>query len=108
MFGCTKYAANLQPQIGQSSSNDMEILPGYLTDMRLVKSAVYTSEFSPPSQFLDTIADTTLHISAKRAPLLDVSTIEHTVEYFGGYVSNSSTISSSAMYPTLITIINWC
>ena len=95
MFGCTKYAANLQPQIGQSSSYDMEILPGYLTDMRLVKSAVYTSEFSPPSQFLDTIADTTLHISAKRAPLLDVSTIEHTVEYFSGYVSNSNTMAGT-------------
>ena len=89
MFGAMKYYNNL------SGANSMGILNGHLTDMRLVKSAVYTSEFSPPSQFLDTIANTTLHISAKRAPLLDVSTIEHTVEYFSGYVSNSNTLAGT-------------
>lgn len=85
MFGTMKYYANL------SANNNMGILPGNLTDMRLVKSAVYTAEFAPPKTFLSTIANTTLHIAASRAPLLDSSSIAHTVEYYAGAGSGGNT-----------------
>ena len=89
MFGAMKYYANL------SGANAMGILPGYLTDMRLVKSAVYTAEFAPPVKFLDTIANTTVHISSTKGWLTDSSTIDHTVEYYG----SSSTHGTNHMYP---------
>jgi len=93
MFGTMKYYANL------SGVDGMGILPGAQTDMRLVKSAVYTAEFAPPVKFLDTIANTTLHISATKGWLTDSSTIDHTVEYYGGGSGISNVYGTNHMFP---------
>ena len=100
MFGSMKYYANL------SGENSMGILPGYLSDMRLVKSAVYTAEFAPPVKFLDTIANTTLHISAKKGWLTDDSSIDHTVEYFGGGSGISNVYGTNHMFPGGLTLFS--
>ena len=92
MFGTMKYYNNL------SGANSMGILNGQMTDMRLVKSAVYTAEFAPPVKFLDTIANTTLHISTTKPFLTDSSSIGHTVEYYSGAGSGGNTYGTNHMY----------
>ena len=74
MIGCSKYYA-----VG-SGSTDMCILPGYVADIRLDKSAVYTSEFAPPKTHLEPLTNTKFHLSSGLNRLTDRSTIKHRVE----------------------------
>ena len=74
MIGCSKYYA-----VG-SGNDDMCILPGYVADIRLDKSAVYTSEFAPPKTHLEPLSNTKFHLSSAINRLADRSTIGHRVE----------------------------
>lgn len=74
MIACSKYYA-----VG-SGNDDMCILPGYVADIRLDKSAVYTSEFAPPKTHLEPLSNTKFHLSSARNRLADRSTIGHRVE----------------------------
>ena len=53
-----------------STTNDARF-QGYMCDLRFVRgTAVYTSEFTPPTTFLETIDKTIFHIFRKNAPYI--------------------------------------
>ena len=74
MIACSKYYA-----VG-AGADDMCIMSGYISDIRLDKSAVYTAEFSPPKDFLVPLTNTKFHLAASRSYLMDSSSIAHDVE----------------------------
>ena len=46
---------------------------GYLSDIRMTTSVVYTSDFTPPTAPLSTISGTTLHVKGTDASIIDKS-----------------------------------
>ena len=73
---------------------------GYITDARIVKDAVYTSAFTPPTQRLTAITNTSLLLSGTDAGIIDKSQSVKTIT-LNGDVKSSTTQSkylTSSMY----------
>jgi len=59
--------------IGSSPVDSGVKLIGYLSDIRITKSAVYTSNFVPPTQPLQTVPNTTLLLNMDKSAIQDKS-----------------------------------
>jgi hypothetical protein len=74
---------NTVATIGARYSRDQQYFTGYLADVRLVKgSAVYTSAFTPPTERLTSITNTSL-LTCHLPYIADGSTNDHTITVAG-------------------------
>jgi len=70
------YGANSQLSlgtVGDSPGYAATFLRGYISDFRVTKRAVYTSAFTPPSEPLSAVANTTLLITGRGGNVIDNS-----------------------------------
>ena len=79
--------------IGHRYSNGSPIEPfhGYISDLRIVKgTAVYTSAFTPPTEPLTAITNTSLLLSGTNAGIIDKSQSVKTMTLTGGTKSSTT------------------
>tara|TARA_B100000963_G_scaffold137118_2_gene119343 strand:- start:8190 stop:11174 length:2985 start_codon:yes stop_codon:yes gene_type:complete len=79
---------NFGGNTGESSSYPFD---GYMTDIRLVKSAVYTSNnFTPPTEPLTAISNTSLLLSGDEANIIDKAQTAPDLQLFGNTTSSTT------------------
>ena len=80
--GANIYAPNTPLVLGDWDSNQSDFR-GYMSDVRLVKgTAVYTSDFTPPTAPLTAVTNTKLLLSMDNAQVFD-STAQNNLELYG-------------------------
>jgi hypothetical protein len=94
------YAYQASPLlIGRLDGNNSLCFNGYMTDMRIVKTAVYTSAFTPPTAPLTPVTNTQLLLSMNNAAIFDNSGMGN-LETVGNAQIDTSVVKygTSSMY----------
>jgi len=96
------YGANSQLSlgtVGDSPGYAATFLRGYISDFRVTKRAVYTSAFTPPSEPLSAVANTTLLITGRGGNVIDNSR-HHTLSTVNNAVisTTQSKFGNSSIY----------
>jgi hypothetical protein len=92
----TTNTPSVAPSIGVrgGSYNDLR-LNGYISNLRLVGSAVYASNFTPPTSALTAISGTRL-LTLQNATIIDNSTNAFTI-------TNNNSVTTTVQYPYVVT-----
>ena len=94
--GAVGYHANCPLSIMQGADSGIQRVTGYMCDFRIVKgTAVYTSDFYPPTSPLNTISGTQAHLKFNNADIYD-QTGRNTFKRIGNVAPSSAVTKYSS------------
>jgi len=94
----TNYADSGRMRIG-ASKNATSLIEGYMSDVRVVHSALYTSNFTPPTAPLTNITNTNLLLNMADGQAIDSAAQNNLALYDGANISTTHTkLGDSCVY----------
>jgi len=82
-FGSTSIA------VGSSNSNGYDVIEGYVSDLRITKSAIYTSNFTPPTEPVGN-TNASLYLPMDNAGIFDKTGNHHTLTLAGDTATSTT------------------